>query len=142
MNFMSIMVEVLFKYFNLRFKGGQMLYYPRCSVIGNIVSRIKAQTSSGRSWRTHCLILFRMNPIPHMSDIPLLSSLNIRLKLWLMDRDCDTHVFLYASLLKIAGFKVLLAFTADRTHVAVVVHLLSSPKHSTQIQLGTLHIMD
>ena len=47
-----------------------------------------------------------------------------------MGGDCDTHAFLYASLLKVAGFKVLLAFTADGTHVVVAIHLSSPPEHN------------
>ena len=49
-----------------------------------------------------------------------------------MGGDCDTHAFLYATLLKAAGFKVLLLLTSDRTHAAVAVHLTASPEHNTQ----------
>jgi len=49
-----------------------------------------------------------------------------------MGGDCDTHAFLYASLLKAAGFKVLLVFSTDGTHVAVAVHLEEEPKHNLQ----------
>ncbi|RLE55997.1 MAG: hypothetical protein DRJ30_02905 [Candidatus Methanomethylicota archaeon] len=47
-----------------------------------------------------------------------------------MGGDCDTHAFLYASLLKAAGFKTLLLFTTDQTHVAVAVHLNKPPEHN------------
>ena len=48
--------------------------------------------------------------------------------------DCDTHAFLYATLLKAAGFKALLVFSADMTHAAVAVHLNGDPKHSATNQ--------
>lgn len=51
-----------------------------------------------------------------------------------MGGDCDTHSFLYAALLKAAGFKTVLLFselvTVGVRHAAVAVHLDSPPEHS------------
>ena len=52
-----------------------------------------------------------------------------------MGGDCDTHAFLYATLLKAAGFRVLLLLSTDRTHAAVAVHLNNDPKNSATKQL-------
>ena len=51
-----------------------------------------------------------------------------------MGGDCDTHSFLYATLMKAAGFKVLLLLSKDPVnglpHVAVAIHLTNPPTHS------------
>jgi len=51
-----------------------------------------------------------------------------------MGGDCDTHSFLYATLMKAAGFKVLLLLSKDPVdglpHVATAIHLANSPTHS------------
>jgi hypothetical protein len=51
-----------------------------------------------------------------------------------MGGDCDTHSFLYATLLKAAGFKVVLLYselvTVGVRHAAVAVHLDMPPEHS------------
>jgi hypothetical protein len=51
-----------------------------------------------------------------------------------MGGDCDTHSFLYATLMKAAGFKVLLLLSknpvGDLPHVATAVHLTNPPTHS------------
>jgi hypothetical protein len=56
-----------------------------------------------------------------------------------MGGDCDTHAILYATLMKTAGFKVLLLFSNekinDQFHVAIAVHFENPPKHSlTEIE--------
>jgi hypothetical protein len=52
-----------------------------------------------------------------------------------MGGDCDTHSFLYATLMKAAGFKVLLLFSNETLsdglyHVATAVHLENPPEHT------------
>jgi hypothetical protein len=51
-----------------------------------------------------------------------------------MGGDCDTHVFLYASLMKAAGFKVVLLYSevteTGFRHAAAAVNLDTSPTHS------------
>lgn len=51
-----------------------------------------------------------------------------------MGGDCDTHAFLYATLMKAAGFKILLLLSKEpvngQLHVAVAVHLTNPPTHS------------
>ncbi len=47
-----------------------------------------------------------------------------------MGGDCDTHAILYATLLKAAGFKVLILLNGN--HMAVAVHLTNPPTHNTQ----------
>jgi len=51
-----------------------------------------------------------------------------------MGGDCDTHSFLYATLMKAAGFKVLLLLSKDPVdglpHVATAIHLANPPTHS------------
>jgi len=52
-----------------------------------------------------------------------------------MGGDCDTHSFLYATLMKAAGFKVLLLFSNETLsdglhHVATAVHFENPPEHS------------
>lgn len=49
-----------------------------------------------------------------------------------MGGDCDTHTFLYATLLKAAGFKCLIAFTEEPPHTYVGVHLTNPPSHNRQ----------
>ena len=52
-----------------------------------------------------------------------------------MGGDCDAHMFLYGTLLKIAGFKAMLVrseFINQTCHVAIAVHLENSPSHSTK----------
>ncbi|MGQ9642173.1 MAG: hypothetical protein ACUVUF_08700 [Candidatus Bathycorpusculaceae bacterium] len=51
-----------------------------------------------------------------------------------MGGDCDTHSFLYATLMKAAGFKVLLLLSKNSvnglSHAATAVHLTNSPVNS------------
>ena len=51
-----------------------------------------------------------------------------------MGGDCDTHVFLYGTLMKAAGFKVLLLLSNEKVdgqyHAAVAVHLEDPPENS------------
>ena len=51
-----------------------------------------------------------------------------------MGGDCDTHSILYGTLMKNAGFKVLLLFSnetiEDQYHVAIAVHLEKPPENS------------
>ena len=51
-----------------------------------------------------------------------------------MGGDCDTHAFLYGTLMKAAGFKVLLLLSKEKIegqlHVAAAIHLENSPKNS------------
>lgn len=53
-----------------------------------------------------------------------------------MGGDCDTHAILYATLMKRAGFKVLLLFSNekidDQNHVAIAVHLENLPTNSLE----------
>jgi hypothetical protein len=59
-----------------------------------------------------------------------------------MGGDCDTHSFLYATLMKAAGFKVLLLFSNETLsdglhHVATAVHLEKPPTNSLSRYEGT-----
>lgn len=51
-----------------------------------------------------------------------------------MGGDCDTHSFLYATLMKAAGFKVLILFSNEKVegqyHVATAIHLATAPQNS------------
>jgi hypothetical protein len=52
-----------------------------------------------------------------------------------MGGDCDTHSFLYATLMKVAGFKVLILLSKDPVnnglpHAATAIHLTKPPTHS------------
>ena len=52
-----------------------------------------------------------------------------------MGGDCDTHSFLYATLMKTAGFKVLLLYSNEtlsdgQYHVATAIHLINAPEES------------
>lgn len=52
-----------------------------------------------------------------------------------MGGDCDTHAFLYATLMKAAGFKVLLLYSEEvlddgQYHVATAVNLMNPPENS------------
>jgi hypothetical protein len=52
-----------------------------------------------------------------------------------MGGDCDTHSFLYATLMKAAGFKVLILLSKDPVsnglpHAATAIHLTKPPTHS------------
>jgi len=104
---------------------------PNEPVIMDIVSRIKGQTSGGEELvdalldfvqdKFYTLCVWYYPTIEFKYPIETLVE---------MGGDCDTHAFLYASLLKVAGFKVLLAFTADGTHVVVAIHLSSPPEHN------------
>jgi len=52
-----------------------------------------------------------------------------------MGGDCDTHAFLYGTLMKAAGFKVLLLFSNEKLndgqyHVATAIHLENPPENS------------
>jgi len=52
-----------------------------------------------------------------------------------MGGDCDTHSFLYATLMKAAGFKVLILLSKEPLsnglpHVATAIHLTTPPAHS------------
>lgn len=49
-----------------------------------------------------------------------------------MGGDCDTHAILYATLLKAAGFKVLILISFEEKHAAVAVHLTNPPTHNIQ----------
>lgn len=49
-----------------------------------------------------------------------------------MGGDCKGHTILYASLLKVSGFKVIILITSDRIHTLVGVHLTSPPSHGSQ----------
>ncbi|MGB9694006.1 MAG: hypothetical protein ACPLYF_04105, partial [Fervidobacterium sp.] len=52
-----------------------------------------------------------------------------------MGGDCDTHSFLYATLMKAAGFKVLILLSKNPVsnglpHAATAIHLTKPPTHS------------
>ena len=46
--------------------------------------------------------------------------------------NCKAHTILYASLLKAAGYKLVILITEDQAHTLVGVHLTSPPRHNTQ----------
>lgn len=106
---------------------------PNEQIIQNIVSEIKMQTNSEEEL-ANALLDFVQDK-GHVLSIRYYPTFNYKYPIETlveMGGDCDTHAFLYATLLKAAGFKVLLLFSSEINHAAVAVHLETSPQHSTQ----------
>jgi len=114
-------------------KEARQYITPNEQIIQNIVSEIKMQTNSEEELANALLDFVQYKG--HILSIRYYPTLEFKYPIETlveMGGDCDTHAFLYATLLKAAGFKVLLLFSSDGTHAAVAVHLETSPQHSTQ----------
>jgi len=106
---------------------------PNEPIIKRIVSEIKAQTKSEEELADALLdfVQYKSYALSNRYYYTLEYKYPIE-TLVEMGGDCDTHAFLYASLLKAAGFKIVLAFTSDMAHVGVAVHLTNTPTHNGQ----------
>ena len=117
--------------FNL--ETARMYITPNEPVIKDIVSTIMSQTASDEELVNALLDLVQYKSYALSNRYYYTPEYKYPVETLVeMGGDCDTHAFLYATLLKAAGFKVLLAFSQNMTHVAVLVHLTDDPKHGTQ----------
>jgi hypothetical protein len=107
-----------------------MYITPNEPIITNIVSKIKGQTGSEEELADALLDYVQDKSFTLSNRYYPTEEYKYPIEtLVSMGGDCDTHAFLYATLLKAAGFKVLLAFTSDRSHIGVAVHLENEPTH-------------
>jgi hypothetical protein len=110
-----------------------MYLTPNESIIKSIVSKIKDQTGSEEELVDALLDFVQSKSFTLSNRYYYTNEYKYPIEtLVTMGGDCDTHAFLYATLLKAAGFKVLLAFTSDMSHVGVAVHLTNTPLHYKQ----------
>ena len=108
---------------------------PNEPVISSIVATVKAHTSDEEELADALLDLVQDKS--HVLSIRYYPTQEYKYPvetLVEMGGDCDTHAFLYATLLKAAGFRALLVFSTDMAHAAVAVHLNGDPKHSATNQ--------
>lgn len=102
-------------------------------IIQKIVSTIKGQTR-GEEELANALLDFVQDK-RHSLSIRYYKTTELKYPIETlveMGGDCDTHTFLYATLLKAAGFKCLMAFTEESPHTYVGVHLANPPSHNRQ----------
>jgi len=113
--------------------GYKMYITPNEPIITSIVSKIKVQTGSEEELANALLDFVQSKSFTLSNRYYPTDEYKYPIEaLVSMGGDCDTHAFLYATLLKAAGFKVLLAFTSDRSHLGVAVHLTNEPTHCEQ----------
>jgi transglutaminase-like putative cysteine protease len=105
------------------------------TIITQIVEKIRSQTNSEEEL-ANALLNFVQDK-GHSLSVRYYPTLELKYPIETlveMGGDCDTHSFLYATLMKAAGFKVLLLYTNEtlsgQYHAATAIHLVNPPKNS------------
>lgn len=105
------------------------------TIINQIVETIKPQTQSKEELAN--AILDFVHDKGHGSSIRYYPTNELKHPIETlveMGGDCDTHAFLYGTLMKAAGFKVLLLFSNEKVdgqyHTATAIHLENPPENS------------
>jgi hypothetical protein len=113
------------------------------TIINQIVATIKAQTQSEEELADALLDFVQDKSYTMSVRYYPTTELKYPIETLVeMGGDCDTHSFLYATLMKAAGFKVLLLFSNETLsdglhHVATAVHLEKPPTNSLSGYEGT-----